>query len=203
MSNTIAYSALDWIRTDVQADALERHANTQQQSTSTAELIVVDGKTREVQAKIDNLLTVLEDQVSDALTKRLGTLETELDHLRSRRATLAQTVPTELSKDINDLTEMAMYMDDADLSRLLQKAGLVIYVYQDRSIEAEGRTYQYHGFNHKTGQYILTDESGEQIDLQEWQPESVPLPSDYFSKDTAPHPTTVDLLDPDLPPELT
>lgn len=32
MSNTIAYSALDWIRTDVEADALERHANTQQQS---------------------------------------------------------------------------------------------------------------------------------------------------------------------------
>jgi hypothetical protein len=150
---------------------LERHANTQQQSTSTAELIEVDGKTREVQAKIDNLLTVLEDQVSDALTKRLGTLETELDSLRSRRATLAQTAPTELSKDINDLNAMAMEMNDVDLSRLLQKAGLVIYVYQDKSIEAEGRTYQYHGFNHKTGQYILTDESGEQIDLQEYQPE--------------------------------
>ena len=134
MSNTIAYSALDWIRTDVQAAALERHANTQQQSTSTAELIEVDGKTREVQAKIDNLLTVLEDQVSDALTKRLGTLETELDSLRSRRATLAQTAPTELSKDINDLNAMAMEMNDVDLSRLLQKAGLVIYVYQDKSI---------------------------------------------------------------------
>ena len=134
MSNTIAYSALDWIRTDVQAAALERHANTQQQSTSTAELIEVDGKTREVQAKIDNLLTVLEDQVSDALTKRLGTLETELDSLRSRRATLAQTAPTELSKDINDLNAMAMEMNDVDLSRLLQKAGLVICVYQDKSI---------------------------------------------------------------------
>ena len=170
MSNTIAYSALDWIRTDVQVDALERHANTQQQSTSTAELIVVDGKTREIQARIDNLLTVLEGQVSDALTKRLGTLETELDSLLSRRATLAQTAPTELSKDINDLTRMAMVMSDADLSRLLQKAGLVIYVYQDKSIEAEGRTYQYHGFNHRTGQYILTDESGEQIDLQQYQP---------------------------------
>ena len=55
MSNTIAYSALDWIRTDVQVDALERHANTQQQSTSTAELIVVDGKTREVQGRIEQL----------------------------------------------------------------------------------------------------------------------------------------------------
>jgi hypothetical protein len=108
--------------------------------------------------------------VSDALTKRLGTLEAELDHLRSRRATLAQTAPTELSKDINDLTRMAMVMSDADLSRLLQKAGLVISVYQDKSIEAEGRTYQYHGFNHRTGQYILTDESGEQIDLQQYQP---------------------------------
>jgi uncharacterized protein YqhQ len=91
--------------------------------------------------------------------------------MRSRRATLAQTAPTELSKDINDLNAMAMEMNDVDLSRLLQKAGLVIYVYQDKSIEAEGRTYQYHGFNHKTGQYILTDESGEQIDLQEYQPE--------------------------------
>lgn len=165
---SFAYIALDFIRSEVQYAALLRYANTKQVHSSTKELIVVKGKVEDLQSRIENILNLVErTAASQATQSRLTALQSELDALLAEEAALSQTAPTGTTADIEDLEEMANDMEGPELSRLLQQAGLVIEIFDDGSIVAEGHTYQYGGYNKRTGQYILTDESGEQIDLQQ------------------------------------
>lgn len=164
--NTLSpsYDVIDWIRADVEAEALLRYSDTQDTQQNTAELVTILGKAQEKQDAIDNLVAVLEQVVSEAALRRLETLQAELEQLHCQKAVLSQTAPSGHKPDLNDLTERLMDATGPEQSRLLQTAGLRIVVFQCGRIEAEGRTYQYLGYSHRTRSYTLLDQDGGIID---------------------------------------